>query len=120
MESILRKVEAGIDSAFSRGNGEEHSHSHHDQTCDHLHSQNHTANRYHSFAPPSTGNVKWYVDGCSYFWAVSEAIEREPPVPPTFLRSSQLTVRRRRPGGDSHHGLVAEPRALPAPSSLQE
>jgi hypothetical protein len=32
-------------------------------------------NRYHSFAAESKGNVKWYVDGASYFWAVSEAIE---------------------------------------------
>jgi hypothetical protein len=44
-----------------------------------LHPQGHTVNRYHSFAAPSSGNVKWYVDGCSYFWAVSEAIERKMP-----------------------------------------
>lgn len=29
-----------------------------------------------SFAPPRQGNdVKWYVDGCSYFYAVSKALE---------------------------------------------
>ncbi|MCJ1311199.1 hypothetical protein MMC25_004870 [Agyrium rufum] len=34
-------------------------------------------NRYGSFAAPREGNdVKWYVDGCGYFWAVSVALER--------------------------------------------
>ena len=37
----------------------------------------HPSNRYQSFAPPSTGDVKWYVDGCSYFWAVSQSLERK-------------------------------------------
>lgn len=51
------------------------------------HSQNHgdastslfsgAANRYSSFAPRREGNdVKWFVDGCGYFWAVSEALEQ--------------------------------------------
>jgi phospholipase D1/2 len=32
--------------------------------------------RYRSFAPVTEGNeVKWYVDGRNYFWAVSEALE---------------------------------------------
>ena len=76
MESIFKKVEAGIDAVFG---DEKHSHSQLGQDCDHLHPEAYTANRYHSFAPPSTGHVKWYVDGCSYFWAVSEALERELP-----------------------------------------
>ncbi|KAH8805791.1 hypothetical protein F5884DRAFT_459135 [Xylogone sp. PMI_703] len=43
-------------------------HKHHEHTAD---------NRYLSFAAPRAGNhAKWYVDGCGYFWAVSEAIER--------------------------------------------
>lgn len=33
-------------------------------------------NRYQSFAAPSSGNVKWHVDGASYFWAVSTALEQ--------------------------------------------
>lgn len=74
MDSIFKKVEAGIDSVFG---GEKHSHSHVDHVCDDLHSEEHRANRYHSFQPESTGDVKWYVDGCSYFWAVSEALERK-------------------------------------------
>lgn len=33
-------------------------------------------NRYDSFASEKPGNdVKWYVDGCGYFWAVSQALE---------------------------------------------
>ncbi|KAJ5736995.1 uncharacterized protein N7483_002120 [Penicillium malachiteum] len=35
-----------------------------------------TQHRFDSFAPPREHNdVKWYVDGCSYFWAVSRALE---------------------------------------------
>lgn len=31
--------------------------------------------RFQSFAPQTTGSVKWYVDGASYFHAVSLALE---------------------------------------------
>ena len=32
--------------------------------------------RYGSFATPRNGNyIKWFVDGCGYFWAVSKALE---------------------------------------------
>lgn len=35
-----------------------------------------TEHRFGSFAPPREHNdVKWYVDGASYFWAVSRALE---------------------------------------------
>ncbi|GAP82855.1 putative phospholipase D active site-containing protein [Rosellinia necatrix] len=34
-----------------------------------------TAHRFQSFSPQSSGNAKWYVDGASYFWAVSMALE---------------------------------------------
>ncbi|KAH9891450.1 phospholipase D/nuclease [Xylariomycetidae sp. FL2044] len=34
-----------------------------------------TNHRFQSFAPQTTGNVKWYVDGASYFYAVSLALE---------------------------------------------
>ncbi|KAI6717349.1 hypothetical protein JHW43_000005 [Diplocarpon mali] len=35
-----------------------------------------TRNRFSSFAPPRHNNeAKWFVDGCSYMWAVSVAIE---------------------------------------------
>lgn len=36
-----------------------------------------TNHRYGSFAPQRTNNdVKWFVDGCGYMWAVSMALER--------------------------------------------
>ncbi|GAM89123.1 hypothetical protein ANO11243_071580 [Dothideomycetidae sp. 11243] len=36
-----------------------------------------TSNRFDSFAPQRSGNhVKWYVDGCGYFWALSEALDQ--------------------------------------------
>lgn len=34
-----------------------------------------TNHRFSSFAPQTTGHAKWYVDGASYFWAVSIALE---------------------------------------------
>ncbi|KAF4339158.1 phospholipase d1 [Fusarium beomiforme] len=47
----------------------------HDAAAQYLQRQQ-AVNRYHSFASESKGNVKWYVDGASYFWAVSQAIEQ--------------------------------------------
>lgn len=85
--ATLEQGRATIQSALKPKEEEKHSHSHHGEACDHLHPEDHTNNRFHSFAPESSGNVKWYVDGASYFWAVSEAIERMcditiQPVPP--------------------------------------
>lgn len=53
---------------------EQHSHTHHGSSCtDGAHDSPH---RYGSFASQRNGNdVKWYVDGCSYMWAVSRALE---------------------------------------------
>lgn len=34
-----------------------------------------TIHRFGSFAPQTTGHAKWYVDGASYFWAVSIALQ---------------------------------------------
>lgn len=40
-------------------------------------SQPSSQHRYGSFAGQKTGNdVKWYVDGCGYMWAVSRALEQ--------------------------------------------
>ncbi len=72
----FKKVEAGIEALFG---GEKHSHIHVGHVCDHLHPE-HLTNRYHSFAPETTGDAKWFVDGCSYFYAVSQALERESSV----------------------------------------
>ncbi|KAK2059220.1 phospholipase D/nuclease [Colletotrichum caudatum] len=70
---IFRKVERGIDALFG---DERHAHTHMGHQCHEHHPAGHAENRFQSFAPESTGNAKWYVDGCSYFWAVSEAIEQ--------------------------------------------
>lgn len=53
-----------------------HSHTHTSGQCsDGAHKNSH--HRYHSFAPQRDGNqLQWYVDGCSYMWAVSVAIEQ--------------------------------------------
>jgi phospholipase D1/2 len=74
MDAIFKKARQGIESVFG---DEKHSHSHIGHDCNHLHPDGHTSNRFHSFAAPSSGNVKWYVDGCTYFWAVAEALERK-------------------------------------------
>jgi hypothetical protein len=71
---IFRKVSGRIEDIFG---GDTHSHTHFGEQCNHHHPDDHSANRYQSYAPQTTGGAKWYVDGCSYFWAVSEAIERE-------------------------------------------
>ncbi|KAK8147481.1 hypothetical protein G3M48_001562 [Beauveria asiatica] len=72
IQTPFKKVEAGIEALFA---GEKHSHSHLGYVCDHLHPE-FSVNRYHSFAPENTGDAKWFVDGCSYFYAVSQALER--------------------------------------------
>ena len=52
-----------------------HSHTHTNANCtDGIHSSPH---RFGSFADARDGNnVKWYVDGCSYMWAISRALEQ--------------------------------------------
>ena len=76
-------------------------------------------NRFNSFAPQSSGHPKWYVDGASYFYAVSLALEREeyPPIPVCrqFPRTPVLTDTMTRGSRDHlHPRLVADPRALPS------
>ncbi|KAL9128488.1 MAG: hypothetical protein Q9217_002838 [Psora testacea] len=58
------------------GRGDHHSHTHAGVQCaDGMHDNNQL--RYGSFAPQRTGNdIKWFVDGCSYMWAVSRALEQ--------------------------------------------
>lgn len=78
MDDIFKKVERGIEGLFG---GEKHSHTHGEE-CAESHDETLTNNRYQSFAPQSSGHAKWYVDGCSYFWAVSEALESKSGVQP--------------------------------------
>ena len=63
----------GLDDKHDDQQHEEH---HNTQRPAEQHGQATSNNRYQSFAPPRQGNdAKWYVDGCSYMWAVSVAIE---------------------------------------------
>ncbi|KAI9672565.1 MAG: hypothetical protein M1817_003331 [Caeruleum heppii] len=49
----------------------------HEQATDNKRTEISEGHRFHSFAPEREGNdVKWYVDGRDYFWAVSVALER--------------------------------------------
>lgn len=70
---LLRRMGDGIDEIFGE---EKHSHTHIGHGChdDDSHAD-YRQNRYCSFAPQSSGHPKWYVDGASYFWAVSMALE---------------------------------------------
>ena len=73
--TIKTTLESGYEEVEDAVEAEVHSHTHLGQQCHrfHLHERD---NRFHSFAPPRTANdVKWFVDGCGYFWAVSVAIE---------------------------------------------
>ncbi|CAF3567821.1 unnamed protein product [Fusarium graminearum] len=58
-----------------QGQDQPHKDSSHDAAAQYLQRQQ-AINRYRSFAGESSGNAKWYVDGASYFWAVSQAIEQ--------------------------------------------
>lgn len=71
----IEKVTDDIEELVSGGSGEKHSHTHAVEGCADQHAE-HAHVRYHSFQSPSTGTPKWYVDGASYFWAVSESILR--------------------------------------------
>lgn len=112
---IFRKVEQGISGLFT-SEDEKHSHTHEGSACHDLHAE-HRENRFHSFAPQTSGHAKWHVDGCSYFWALSEALEGQNASPEDLLalieiqasKMSKLTATGncRGPGVHLHLGLVA-------------
>ncbi|KAL1841981.1 hypothetical protein VTJ49DRAFT_6224 [Mycothermus thermophilus] len=68
--SLLRKAKHSVQDLLPGTEKHSHTHHGHDCTADHEHSH-----RYSSFADQSSGNVKWHVNGASYFWAVSVALE---------------------------------------------
>ncbi|KAK3319292.1 hypothetical protein B0H66DRAFT_265709 [Apodospora peruviana] len=74
--TMLRKFGEDIEKVGGLFSEERHSHTHPGHGChdDDSHAE-YNGNRYCSFAPQSSGHAKWYVDGASYFWAVSMAIE---------------------------------------------
>ncbi|KAK4218591.1 hypothetical protein QBC37DRAFT_189759 [Rhypophila decipiens] len=69
----IKEVGEKLENVFT---DEKHSHTHFGHGCheDDSHAE-YSGNRYCSFAPQSSGQAKWYVDGASYFWAVSMALE---------------------------------------------
>ena len=76
MDYFIKKAQetfGNIESAVSNVIDEEkHSHTHTGTECSH-----HLQHQYGSFAPQRDGNdVKWFVDGCGYMWAVSKALEQ--------------------------------------------
>ncbi|KAK4142412.1 uncharacterized protein C8A04DRAFT_13240 [Dichotomopilus funicola] len=75
LHSLLRKAKHGLEDVLPGGE-EKHSHTHDGHECheEEAHAEYGT-NRYCSFAPQSSGHAKWHVDGASYFWAVSMALE---------------------------------------------
>lgn len=76
LKKVGEKVGESVDSLGGLLGEEKHSHTHIGHGChdDDSHAD-YKHNRYCSFAPQSSGHAKWYVDGASYFWAVSMALE---------------------------------------------
>lgn len=75
LHSIKDTVKSGFGEVEDVFQAQIHSHTHLNEECHRLH-RHERDNRFLSFAPPRTGNdVKWFVDGCGYMWAVSVAIE---------------------------------------------
>ncbi|MCJ1403303.1 hypothetical protein MMC11_006526 [Xylographa trunciseda] len=73
VQQTVQELGSDVASAFSGGGI--HSHTHVGVNCaDGMHKSIH---RFDSFAGERDSNdVKWYVDGCSYMWAVSIALEQ--------------------------------------------
>jgi phospholipase D1/2 len=79
-KQALRDVEQTVRQSVDGANDSEappanvHAHTHATPECSDR--DKHHMHRYQSFAPQREGNdAKWYVDGCSYMWAVSVALE---------------------------------------------
>ncbi|OCK78885.1 phospholipase D/nuclease [Lepidopterella palustris CBS 459.81] len=76
MQSAVNTIGSEIKGIISSP-GYTHSHTHDSGVCSDGTHDDHAGRRYLSFAPERHGNdVKWYVDGCGYMWAVSIALER--------------------------------------------
>ena len=73
VNDIGSKLDANFPAGAEAGS---HGHTHSGTQIGHGSSDN-NRNRYASFATQRTGNdVKWFVDGCGYMWAVSRALEQ--------------------------------------------
>ena len=74
VERTVKQTVGGGDSEAQPQTGDVHAHTHATPECSDR--DKHHMHRYQSFAPQREGNdAKWYVDGCSYMWAVSVALE---------------------------------------------
>ena len=89
-DDFLRKAGDFVKDAINRDDDNEEqqqSHSQEDRPQEQYHASGggnggNTNNRFQSSFPQSSGDIKWYVDGASYFHAVSMALERE-----SYIRS---------------------------------
>jgi phospholipase D1/2 len=74
VERTVKQTVGGGDSEAQPQTGDVHAHTHATPECSDR--DKHHMHRFQSFAPQREGNdAKWYVDGCSYMWAVSVALE---------------------------------------------
>ncbi|KAK4160777.1 hypothetical protein QBC43DRAFT_219113 [Cladorrhinum sp. PSN259] len=74
IHSLIRKAKQGIADILPVDD-DKHFHTHDGHRCHEDKHADYAENRFCSFVAPSQGHAKWYVDGASYFWAVSMAIE---------------------------------------------
>ncbi|KAK4245224.1 hypothetical protein C7999DRAFT_16553 [Corynascus novoguineensis] len=72
--SVLRKARHGLEDLLPGDDKHSHTDDGHECHEGEAHAE-YRGNRFASFAPQSSGHAKWYVDGASYFWAVSMALE---------------------------------------------
>ncbi|KAI2621501.1 phospholipase D/nuclease [Hypomontagnella submonticulosa] len=77
MDHLFRKAEDAFKDVKEALKGEHEPHEHENNSGGDGVEQQAMTNKYRfqSFAPESSGSVKWYVDGASYFHAVSMALE---------------------------------------------
>ena len=74
VKDVETKFKSSTAGTSSGGEKPKHSHMHFVEDCSD--NDSHHLHRFQSFAPQREGNdVKWYVDGCSYMYAVSVALE---------------------------------------------
>lgn len=74
VEQSVKQSVAGNSDSLPAAGGDVHAHTHATPECSDR--DKHHMHRFQSFAPQREGNdAKWYVDGCSYMWAVSVALE---------------------------------------------
>ena len=76
LHDAVNDIGSTLDTNLAGAGTSTHSHTHVGTQCsDGIHQ--HEQHRYGSFATQRTGNdAKWFVDGCSYMWAVSRALEQ--------------------------------------------